>query len=374
MPNLSVTYEPVSFAALPGWDIENPAGAISAFRLSCRRIVRPERKSRVTLPPETTLEALERTCKAAEALPASISASDARRFFEREFVPYAVKHNGPEGLVTGYYEPVLEGSRSADSQYRFPVHRRPADLINLVDETERGAKNGALTHARLTPSGTVPYATRADIEAGALAGRGLEIAYLADPVDKFFMQIQGSGQIRLPDGTTIRLAYDGKNGHPYTSVGRYLIDQNVIGADRMSLDALGAWLRDAGERGREVMRLNKSYVFFREMPASQNLGPIGALDIPLTEGRSLAIDTAYHPLGLPVYVTAPTLTHASPAGGFNRLMISQDVGSAIKGPERGDIYFGSGSEAGKRAGVTKHPAHFTILLPAVISLKPAQLR
>jgi membrane-bound lytic murein transglycosylase A len=182
-------------------------------------------------------------------------------------------------------------------------------------------------------------------------------------VDLFFMQIQGSGRVRLTDGTIIRVHYDGKNGHPYRSIGRYLIDKALLAADRVSLSALATWLKADRERANTVMWHNASYVFFRELKTDDPGAPLGALNVPLTAGRSLALDPSYHALGTPVYVSAPTLRHAGKPAPFNRLMVGQDVGSAIKGPERGDIYFGSGNAAGELAGVTKHPGKFFVLVP-----------
>lgn len=190
--------------------------------------------------------------------------------------------------------------------------------------------------------------------------------YLKNPVDVFFMQVQGSGRIRLPNGSKVRVTYDGKNGHPYTSVGRYLIDTGQFTTEQVSLQSLETWLKADPARGQKAMWQNKSYVFFRELAGAEPDGPHGALQIPLTTGRSLAIDTAYHALGLPVWVASQKLVHATQSGGFHRLMVAQDVGSAIRGPERGDIYFGSGVAAGKLAGITKHPANFIVLLPKTI--------
>jgi len=287
----------------------------------------------------------------------------AKAFFEANFVPHRIVHDRNPGLLTGYYEPVLPGSRVRGGAYQIPVYRRPPDLVNLVAESERGALAGGLTHARKTADGTEPYATRADIEAGALAGQGLELVWLSDAVDTFFMHIQGSGRIRLPDGTTIRITYDGKNGHPYTSVGRYLIDAGLFAADDMTLDALKVWLSADAARGSSVMQENRSFVFFREL-AHEDDGPLGALEIPLSPGRSLAVDTAFHAIGTPVFVTAPDLCPWNADESFARLMIAQDVGSAIRGPERGDIYYGSGEDAGRLAGTTKHPGEFVVLLAA----------
>jgi membrane-bound lytic murein transglycosylase A len=217
---------------------------------------------------------------------------------------------------------------------------------------------------RKTTKGLEPFATRAEIEQGALKGHGLELMYLEDPVDAFFMQVQGSGRIKLRDGATVRLNYDGKNGYPYTSIGRYLVDKGFFTAEEITLQRLRAFLRADPHRGREVMWQNKSFVFFRELdPAIAADGPLGAQSVPLTPGRSLAVDVGVHTLGLPVYVVAPSLAHGERGGAFNRLMVAQDVGSAIKGPERGDIFFGSGAAAGKLAGTTRHPGNLFVLLP-----------
>jgi membrane-bound lytic murein transglycosylase A len=208
----------------------------------------------------------------------------------------------------------------------------------------------------------VPYATRAEIDGGALAGKGLELAYVRDQVEAFFLQVQGSGRIRLPNGTHLRVGYDGKNGHPYTSIGRTLIDTGEMTESAMSLAALGNYLRADPARGLAVMQRNASFVFFRALTDADGAGPLGVDGIALTEGRSLAVDAGVHAIGAPIYVVAPELTHISGAP-FQRLMIAQDVGSAIRGPERGDIFAGSGDAAGRVAGITKHSGRFFVLLP-----------
>jgi membrane-bound lytic murein transglycosylase A len=356
-----LTFEPVPFSDLPGWADDDHLSAFRAFVRSARAIGQAEGsasgKTRVA---NNALVAAARLAAEQAALISTPAA--AKTFFEAAFVPHRVVHRGAEGLLTGYYEPVLAGSRARSKEFCFPVYRRPADLVNLVGEAERGALADGLTHARKTAQGIEPYATRADIENGALEGQGLELIWLADPVDTFFMHIQGSGRIRFPGGETIRITYDGKNGHPYTSVGRYLIDAGLFAANDMSLDALKVWLAADPERGRRVMQENRSFIFFRELE-NEDDGPLGALEIPLSSGRSLAVDTGYHAIGTPVYVSAPTLTPWAAANSFARLMIAQDVGSAIRGPERGDIYFGSGDEAGRLAGTTKHAGRFFVLLP-----------
>lgn len=361
LAKLDVTFDPVPFSELPGWAADDHLAAFRAFLRSARILVRTTGTTPGKTKTADTL--LIATAERALALAAGIAAArDARAFFEESFVPRRVVHDGAEGLLTGYYEPVLAGSRKPEGPFRIPVYRRPPDLVNLVREEERGALADGLTHARKTADGVAPYATRAEIESGALQGRGLELVWLADPVDTFFMHVQGSGRIRLPDGTTIRITYDGKNGHPYTSIGRVLIDAGHFAPGDMTLAALKTWLAADPGRGRRIMQENRSFVFFREL-ANEDDGPLGALEIPLSEGRSLAVDTGFHAIGTPVYVSAPTLKPWGGAQGFARLMIAQDVGSAIRGPERGDLYFGSGDEAGQLAGGTKHPGRFFVLLP-----------
>jgi membrane-bound lytic murein transglycosylase A len=354
----TTTYAAVAFSELPGWADDDHHAALKAFQASCPRTIAG--KGSAAKSGDTSFPPLQAACKAALALPPKVTAAQARAFFERHFQPHRVVHDAMEGLFTGYYEPILEGSRTKDARFQTPLLKRPPDLVTVIPET-RGAAAGSLTHARQTAAGLVPFATRAEIEAGALAGQGLELLYLADPVDKFFLQVQGSGRVRLQDGTFVRVQYDGKNGHPYTSIGRYLIDQGLLAADKVSLGAISRWLKADVERARMVMNQNASYVFFREMPATAE-GPLGAIEVPLIGGRSLAIDPGLHRLGSPIYVSVPTLKPPGEPRGFNRLMVAHDVGSAIRGPERGDIYFGSGKDAERAASGVRHPGNLFVLL------------
>lgn len=349
MTEVDVSFQPVGFADLPGWEEDDHAAALTAFLGS----LRPAAEA---FPDAERLDA-----EARSALYDGTAA--ARHFFESRFTPNRIHHASGRGLLTGYYEPVLAGSRERTGPYQTPIYARPPDLINLVDEAMRGSSGVGLTHARKEGNRVVPYATRAEIESGALDGRGLEVLYLADPVDAFFMHIQGSGLIELTDGSSVRLTYDGKNGHPYTSIGRHLIEAGAFQAEELTMDVLVQWLRSDLERSRQVMWQNASFVFFRELARSEASSALGAMGVPLTPGRSLAVDASIHRLGTPVYVVAPTLTHSKEGGPFQRLMIAQDVGSAIRGPERGDIYFGTGSEAGRRAGITRNQGKFFALLP-----------
>ena len=285
----------------------------------------------------------------------------ARAFFESRFEPFAASADTP-GYVTGYYEPELRGSRTQTLRYSVPVYGRPADLITTIAETDRARHNEAVSGFRRTAEGAVPYYTRAEIEAGGLAAQRLEVLYTDDYVELFFMQVQGSGLVHLDDGTSLRLTYAGKNGHPYTSIARVLIDAGELAADEIDMDVVKAWLRNDPARGRALMQKNESYVFFSALSKSDAMeGPRGAEGVPLTPGRSLAVDPAYIPLGSPVFVTVPDLDDEDGAP-FRSLMIAQDAGSAIQGPQRGDIFFGTGMSAGAIAGHTRFAAQFHVLM------------
>ncbi len=353
---------PVSFHSLPGWDEDDHGAAFRALLKSAAVLT--------TDPPGVSLSpALRRILqRALQHAGRGLAGLDARSFFEHFFVPHRAVRHDTAGLVTGYYEPILAGSRTRTEEFPIPLYRRPADLVNVIDDTLRGAAGVQLTHMRRTAGGTLEaFATRSEIEDGALAGQGLELVWLADPVDAFFVHVQGSALIRFQDGSSSRIAYDGKNGHPYTSIGRYLIETDEIAAEAMSLQRLGAYLRADAVRGRQVMHKNASFVFFRALQNEGGATPataaLGARSIPLTPGRSLAVDASFHEIGTPIFVSAPALTHGTGGRAFRRLMVAQDVGSAIRGPERGDIFFGSGARAGALAGRTKHACTFHVLLP-----------
>jgi len=372
MSSEEVTYAPVTYADLPGWADDDHAAALRAFLVSCEKVLAGVRAGNATGKVPTPPELLSACFDAGRSLGGRPTKAAARAFFEAHFAPHRVVHSGPEGLLTGYYEPLLEGSRTKAPGFEAPIYRRPPELVNLVSESMRGASGANLTHARKTKDGLEPFDTREVIDRGSLAGRGLELIYLRDSVDVFFMQVQGSGRIRLTDGSTIRVSYDGKNGHPYASIGRYLIENGHLGAHAASMKNVARWLRADPKRGRRVMWHNTSYVFFRELKGKQAASALGVLTIPLMPRRSLAVDAGVHALGLPVYVTSSKLTHAGYSRGFHQLMVAHDVGSAIRGPERGDIYFGSGAKAESAASVTKHPGRFFVLLPRPLPATSAE--
>lgn len=375
-----VSYVPTTFAEVAGWDEDDHAKAFAAFLLSASRVL--ERNLNAPASggnnrPRPSADLVE-ICQRALARGGSASVA-AREFFEANFTPHRIVYGAgmqSSGLLTGYYEPELSGSRIRKDRYQIPVYGRPHDLVNLMDEAERGARAGQRTHARQTNEGLVPYFTRAEIDEGALAGRNLELGYVADPVDLFFMQVQGSGLIDFGGHDVVRVTYAGKNGYDYTSIGRYLIDAGEIASEDMTLQALIDWLKADPVRARDVMWKNESYVFFEELGQASETTARGIDAIPLSAGRSLAVDTGFHEIGTPVFVESAGLTHAARAAtssrsGFNRLMIAQDVGSAIRGPERGDVYFGSGLQAGLLAGQTKHEARFIVLRPNRLDVAPS---
>jgi membrane-bound lytic murein transglycosylase A len=346
---------PLRFSDLSGWSEDDHRAAFAAFWRSLgklRSIGGSVGEERLTLLRE-----------AARVVGADPTAKAARMFFETHFSPHLVRKTAGEGMVTGYYEPELAGSLTPDETFHLPVYGQPDDLVLVTDENKPASFPGELTAARARETGLIPYFTRREIEQGALQGRGLELVYLSDAPDAFVMHVQGSGLIRLPGGKALRIGFSGKNGHPYTSIGKRLVEMGELDLANASLDAVLGWIRADAERGRRVMWENKSYIFFRLLnEAEADEGPHGALGVPLTPGRSLAVDPRFHLLGLPVWVSAPALNDVQ-GHPFNRLMIAQDTGSAIRGPSRGDIFWGSGEPAGRVAGKTRHSCEFCILIP-----------
>ena len=341
-----INFRAVEFAEIAGWADDAHELALAALVKSCRR-------SGSQIP----------ACKAALALGDNPSREAARAFFETHYSPHTIGGYSSSGFVTGYYEPEVRGSRERTGVFQLPVYRRPDDLVTLVPDTYRARFNEQLTAMRRDGNELVPYYTREEIEAGALDDQDLELLYLDDPVELFSLQVQGSGLVRLGDGSTTRLSYAGKNGYPYTSIGKLLVERGEMALDAASMDSLKAWLRADPERAKRLMQENRSYIFFRELWAHEmEAGPIGAEGVALTPGRSLAVDASYHVLGTPIFVAAPGLKDEA-GRPFQRLMIAQDVGSAISGPERGDIFFGSGAAAGALAGTTHQDAKFFILVP-----------
>jgi membrane-bound lytic murein transglycosylase A len=335
-PRLTLT--PAGFASLTGWAKDRVVAAVPAFLRSCGRfLTQPDAAPFDTLnarPDFGRIGDWRPLCRQASMLgPGSDLA--ARRFFEAGFVPMAVADYGEAGgLFTGYFEIELNGSRKRDRRFQTPIYRRPP-----------------------TPTQETRY-SRAEIEKGALSGRGLMLVWVDDPIDAFFLHIQGSGRVRLPNGTTIRLGYDGQNGRPYVPVGRLLVERGEIARDRLSMAAIRDWMVRHPAAGETLRREDPSYVFFRELP---NNGPLGAEQVVLTPRRSIAVDPAYIPFGVPIWLDAEE--RYRPARGRHRLMVAQDAGGAIKGPVRGDVFWGTGADAGKEAGEMDALGRYFVLLP-----------
>jgi len=280
-----------------------------------------------------------------------------RQFIETHFEPFAAG----AGVMTGYYEPILRGATETDDAYRTPLYSRPPDLV------EQPAPGNALRrrYGMMVDGRMQPYHDRAAIDTGALAGRGLELLWVDDPADAFFLHIQGSGRVVLPDGEIVRVGFAGHNGRGYVAIGRLLIERGEIPREQMSMQTIRAWLAAAGhDRATELLRGNPSYVFFRRVEGlTPDQGPIGAMGVPLTPRRSIAVDRGFIPMGTPMWVTVrdPMARRDTPPAG--QLVVAQDTGGAIRGPARTDFFWGWGAKAGERAGRMRDEAEVFLLLP-----------
>ena len=356
-------FEPIAFSAIDGWAADDHAAAYATFLTSCRALVGSAKSSRDTRP---VYPALLEICRKARAA-GTLAAEAARKFFEENFRAVRVgKIEDPNGFLTGYYEPIVDGSRTLTDDFKVPLYGRPRDLVHMGRKRKAESfPNTGRVVRRIARGKYVPYYDRAAIEDGALATRNLEICYLKDANDLLFIQIQGSARVRLTDGSLLRVNYDAHNGQPYTPVGRILIERNIIAREDMSMDRIRKWMAENPDGGKELRRQNKSYVFFRNTGLPENEEARGAQGVPLTATRSIAVDRALHVYGTPFFIAGdlPIATETSNTK-FRRLMIAQDTGSAIVGPARADIYFGAGDEAGKIAGRIKNPATLPASSPA----------
>lgn len=338
----------MTFDQLDGWQFDNHQQALTTFISSCEIFARKARP-RTSGSGLAVSEGIWRSlCD--EAKLAEVSPEAPKLFFENRFVPFRVNNNDKEeGLFTGYYEPVLYGSLKKEGDYKYPLHAAPSELKD-----------------------SKPYYTHEEINKGALKGRKLEIVWVDDPVMKFFMQIQGSGRVRLKDGREMFIGYADGNGHPYVSLGKIMGDEGYLPKDQINFFTIRQWLYDHPKQAIELMERNPSYIFFkvRDVPA------VGAAAVPLTPQRSIAVDPKYIPYGLPVYMETelPALPGKMPTP-FERLMIAQDTGGAIRGPVRADIFFGPGDEAEYLAGYMKNRGVYNLLVPKEIAdtLRPSSL-
>ena len=338
--------ERVGFDQFSGWRDDDVSAAVPAFLKSCARFL--ARADAAPLDAKAMAADFGRVgewqalCQAAEALPEGDSVA-AQRFFETSFVPLAVSDYGKtEGLFTGYFEIELNGSRRRYGPFQTPIYRRPPHL------------------------GSKSQPTRAEIEEGALAGRGLELLWVDDPIDAFFLQIQGSGRVRLAGGRSIGIGYDGQNGRPYVPVGRLLIERGLIPREQLTMTAIRAWMRELPAASAALRRENPSYVFFREIRGD---GPLGSEGAVLTPQRSLAVDRSFIALGVPIWLEAEE--RFAQAEALRRLVVAQDTGGAIKGPVRGDLFWGTGGVAGSRAGMMNAIGRYYLLLPRAVAARLA---
>ncbi len=353
--------EPTGWDELDGWSADDQASAFATFQASCRPIVR----SKGVDDGKPVRTALRKVCARAVKI-GPLPRAAARQFFEDNFLPVRIRKLGDTaGFLTGYYEPIVEGSRFPTREFTVPLYRRPADLIAAGATQPGGPFPNTGRAFRRTPAGElVPYYDRGEIEDGALDGQHLEICWLRSATDALFIQIQGSARVKLEDGTTLRINYDAHNGYPYTPVGRVLIDRNVIPREEMSMHRIREWMQANPDEAKDVRRQNRSMVFFRIVGLNDDGEPLGAQGIRLSAGRSIAVDKALHAYGTPFFIESDLpLAGTSASIAFRRTMIAQDTGSAIVGPARADLYFGAGDEAGQIAGRIRQQGQFALLLP-----------
>ena len=345
---------PTTYAALPGWAQDDLREAWPAFRASCEVLIRKAE--------------WKDACTAARDV-APNDARAVRQFFETMLTPHQVLNtDGTEqGLVTGYYEPLLRGARKRSGVYQTPLYRAPEDMLNVDLASVYPELKSLRLRGRLVGGKVVPYWTRAELMQGdTLAGR--EILWVDDPIDAFFLQVQGSGRVQLADSREIvRVSYADQNGHPYKSIGRYLVDRGEMTLDQASAQSIKAWYAAHPARQQELLNANPSYVFFREEKlADSGRGPQGALGVPLTPQRSIAIDPQFLPLGAPIFLAT---SQPNSEAALQRLMMAQDTGSAIRGAVRADFFWGFGAAAGEQAGKMKQRGKMWVLLPRSSALR-----
>ena len=357
--------EPVKWGDVAGWAADDHLAAFVAYQASCQ-IFRSIKQPRDDRP---VFNALWEVCRRS----ARVRATDkeaARRFFEDNFRPVEITRLGEmQGFLTGYYEPIVAGSRFPNPEFHVPLYRRPPDLAAAGYKPGAEFPNkGALVGRRNEKNEIVPYHDRGAIEAGALDGQKLEICWLRDPFEALAIQIQGSARVILEDGTPLRINYDSHNGYPYTAVGRVLIERNLVPREEMSMQRIRDWMAANPDEAPKVRATNRSYIFFRITGLSNEGEPVGAQGVPLVPGRSIAVDKI-HVYGTPFFIDASLpIESAKPTTPFHRLMIAQDTGSAIVGPARADLYWGAGDDAARIAGRIRHAGRFVMLLPRELDM------
>jgi membrane-bound lytic murein transglycosylase A len=357
----------VTFNDLHGWVSDRQSITLAAFRKSCARFDNiPASRSLGAKGIGGTIADWRQSCQVAKSVPDNDDVR-ARLFFEMQFTPFKA-HNRDDatGMFTGYYEPLLKGSLQPTGPYQVPLHARPDDLITVELKDFRSDLRGRRIAGRLKGDRLVPYPERKKIVSGVLADRAKPLVWVDDDVSAFFLQIQGSGRVALASGGEMRVGYAATNGQPYTAIGRELIRRGAVTKETVSLQSIRSWLKDNPKEAPDVMALNKSYVFFRELKGE---GPIGAQSVALTPERSLAVDRKYIPLGVPIWLeaTAPHENPDLPDQDLRQLLVAQDTGGAIRGPVRGDVFWGFGKRAEEIAGRMKHQGSYYLLLPKTIA-------
>lgn len=359
-----LTLKKTEYTQLKGWLDDNHDGALTAFSKSCDRILKQD-----------PYKAFGRNgvggiygdwkpaCDALATLYITGNVKNpelARGFFEQWFDPYQAKTGfSTKGLFTGYYEATLFGSKTRHDMYQTPLYRRPTDLVMVELGDFRDDLTGRRVAGRLSNNSRLkPYETRAEIESGSLENRDLEIVWVSDPVDAFFLHIQGSGQIKLDDGGLLRVGYDGQNGHPYFAIGRELVQRGELEKEAVSLQTIKEWMKSHQEQAQTLRNINPSFIFFKEITTKK---PLGAEGVPLTPHRSLAVDRKYIPLGVPMWLNVEHPLYEKTQ--IQTLMVSQDTGGAIRGPIRGDLFWGEGKDAEILAGNMNSQGQYWLLLP-----------
>ena len=352
---------PASFQKMAGWAADNQAAALVPFSRTCARMLKIDPVARPYMSADWAGATIDWQ-SACRALPDATTATpqQARNYFEAYFTPVAITADGmPEGLFTGYYEASLNGSRTQGGLYQIPLRARPSDLVMVNLGEFREELKGQRIAGRVVEGNLKVYEDRAAIEDGKLpADQDKPLLWVDSAVSAFFLQIQGSGVVTLPNGEIVRVGYDGQNGHPYYAIGKELVKRGHLQKDDVSMQSIQAWIAANPAEGREIMRTNKSYVFFRILDKD---GAIGGEGLPLTAGRSLAIDRSLIPYGLPVFIDLEGAKDKSQR--IQRLVVAQDTGGAIRGPVRGDLFWGFGPEAEAMAGVMKSQGRYWFLVP-----------
>jgi membrane-bound lytic murein transglycosylase A len=338
---------PTTFSALPGWQQDDLRQAWPAFTASCRAL--------------GSREQWKAACLAARVVDANDPAA-VRRYFETWFVPNQIRSadGSDTGLITGYYEPMLHGVRRRGGAYQTPLYNVPDDLVTVDLASVYPNLKGMVLRGRVTDRKLVPYSTRAEIERANLPGK--ELVWVNDPVEAFFLEVQGSGRVKLDDtGETVRIAYADQNGHPYKAIGRWLVEKGELTVEQATAQGIRAWIAAHPERRQELFNVNPSYIFFKEEKLPDpGVGPKGALGVPLTAARSVAIDPKFLPLGAPIFLSTTQPGGEAP---LQRLVMGQDTGGAIRGAVRADFFFGFGDDAGDKAGLMKQRGSLWVLMP-----------